>query len=131
MLDTTNLLWYSSVAVQLLFCLYLIWTRLAKSFPVFTTYLALSVLASLTAIYFMRGANGPRLPLSYTYYWLCAQPVLLVTQMAVGFEVHSSMWRDHRSVLRQTRPLLVFALLTALVSAAIPVRVELARAGAS
>jgi len=40
------------------------------------------------------------------------------------------MWRGHEAVVRQTRPLLLFSLLTALVSAAIPVRAELARAGA-
>jgi hypothetical protein len=34
------------------------------------------------------------------------------------------MWKDHLNVLRQTRPLLVFALLTAITSAAIPVRAE-------
>ena len=34
------------------------------------------------------------------------------------------MWKDHRDVLRKTRPLLVFALLTALTAAAIPLRSE-------
>lgn len=131
MLDTTNLLWYSSVAVQLLFCLYLIWIGLAKSFPIFTTYLALSVVASLGAIYFMRGAVGARLPLSYTYYWLCVEPLLLGAQIGVTFEVHSRMWAGHESVVKQTRPLVVFALLTALVAAALPVGTELHHADAS
>jgi hypothetical protein len=131
MLDTTYLLWYSSIVVQFLFCLYLVWTRLAKSYPVFTIYLAVSVLSSLCGIYFMRGANGPRLPLVYTYYWLCAQPVILLAQIAVTLEVHAGMWRGHEAVVRQTRPLLLFALLTALVSAGIPVRAELLRAGSS
>jgi hypothetical protein len=94
-------------------------------------YLAVSVLSSLCGIYFMRGANGPRLPLAYTYYWLCAEPVILLAQIAVTLEVHAGMWRGHEGVVRQTRPLLLFALLTALVSASIPVRAELLRAGAS
>jgi hypothetical protein len=131
MLDTTNVLWYASIAVQFLFCLYLIWTRSAKSYPTFTAYLAVSVTASLGAMYFMRGAIGARLPITYTYYWLCAEPVILLAQIAVAFEVHAGMWRGHESVVRQTRPLLLFALLTALVSAAIPVKAEVARAGAS
>lgn len=130
MLDTTNLLWYSSIGVQFLFCLYLIWTRLARAYPTFTVYLALSVAASLGAIYFMRGADGPRLPLAYSYYWLCAEPIVLLAQVAVTLEVHAAMWRGHESVVRQTRPLLLFSLLTALVAAGIPVRTELARAGA-
>jgi hypothetical protein len=131
MLDTTYLLWYSSIVVQFLFCLYLVWTRLAKSYPVFTIYLAVSVLSSLCGIYFMRGADGPRLPLAYTYYWLCAEPVILLAQIAVTLEVHAGMWKGHEAVVRQTRPLLLFALLTALVSAGIPVRAELLRAGSS
>jgi hypothetical protein len=131
MLDTTNLLWYSSITVQFLFCLYLIWTRLARSYPIFTIYLAVSVAASLSAIYFMRGAVGALLPLTYTYYWLFAEPVIILAQIAVTFEVHAGMWRGHESVVQQTRPLLLFALLTALVSAGIPVKAELARAGAS
>ncbi|HTC88159.1 MAG TPA: hypothetical protein VK686_07655 [Bryobacteraceae bacterium] len=131
MLDTTYLLWYSSIVVQFLFCLYLVWTRLAKSYPIFAIYLAVSVLSSLCGIYFMRGADGPRLPLAYTYYWLCAEPVILLAQIAVTLEVHAGMWRGHEAVVRQTRPLLLFALLTALVSAGIPVRAELARTGTS
>jgi hypothetical protein len=89
------------------------------------------VATSLGGIYFMRGADGPRLPLAYTYYWLGAEPVNLLAQVAVALEVHAAMWRGHESVIRQTRPLLFFALLTAVVSAAIPIRAELARAGAS
>jgi hypothetical protein len=131
MLDTTNLLWHSSIGVQFLFFLYLIWTRLAKSYPIFTAYLGVSVLASLGAIHFMQGAQGPRLPLSYTYYWLWAQPVLLLAQVAVVTEVHAGMWRGRETLVRQTRPLLLFALLTALVAAGIPVRTELARTGAA
>jgi hypothetical protein len=131
MIDTTNLLWYSSIAVQLLFCLHLVWSKLAKSYQVFTVYLGYSVLRDLAAIYFMRGAVGHRLPLTYTYFWLWTEPVLLVIQVGLAWEVHTKMWRDHRDVLRQTRPLLVFALLTALTAAAIPVRAEALRAGSS
>jgi hypothetical protein len=131
MIDTTNVLWYSSISVQFLFCLYLIWTRLGKAYPTFTAYLALSVIASLSGIYFMRGAIGARLPLSYTYYWLCAEPILALAQIAVVLEVHAGMWKGHEAIGRQMRPLLLFALLTALVSAAIPVRSEIARVGAS
>jgi hypothetical protein len=131
MLDTTNLLWYSSIAVELLFCLHLVWTKLAKSYPIFTACLGASVLRSLAALYFMRGAVGPRLPLSYTYFWLWDEPFWLLLQTAVAWEVHSKMWMDHREVLRKTRPLLVFALLTALTAAAIPLRAEAIRPGAS
>jgi hypothetical protein len=131
MIDTTNVLWYCSISVQFLFCVYLVWTRLGKGYPTFTAYLALSVVASLCGAYFMRGAIGARLPLSYTHYWLCAQPVILLAQIAVAFEVNAGMWRGQESIIRQMRPLLLFALLTALVSAAIPVRSELAHAGAS
>src|ERR1700733_6603620 len=131
MLDTTNLRWDGSITVQFLFCLYLLWTRVAKSFPTFTVYLAVSVVASLCGIYFMRGAEGARLPLAFTYYWLCAEPVLLLAQVAVTLEVHAGMWKGHQSVVRQTRPLLLFALLVALMAAGIPVKSELARTGAS
>jgi hypothetical protein len=131
MLDTTNLLWYSSIAVQFLFCLHLIWTKLARNYLVFTAYLGYSVLRDLAAIYFMRGAVGSRLPLTYTYFWLWTEPISLLLQIALVLEVHTKMWRDHRDVLRQTRPLLVFALLTALTAAAIPVRAEALRPGAS
>jgi hypothetical protein len=131
MIDTTNVLWYSSISVQFLFCLYLIWTRLGKSYPTFTAYLAVSVVASLCGIYFMQGAFGARLPLSYTYYWLCAEPVILLAQIAVVLEVNAGMWKGRESVVRQMRPFLLFALLTALISAAIPVKSEIAHASAS
>ena len=130
-MDTTNVLWYSSISVQFLFCVYLVWTRLAKSFPTFTGYLAVSVAASLCGIYFMRGAEGARLPLSYTYYWLYAEPVMLLAQVAVVLEVHAGMWKGHESIVRQMRPLLLFALLIALIAAAIPIRSEIARVGSS
>ena len=129
MLDTTYLLWYSSITVEFLFCLYLLWTQIARSYPVFTFCLACSVARALAAMYFMRGAIGARLPLSYTYFWLWSEPFWLLLQVAVALEVHTKMWKDHRAVLRQTRPLLIFALLTALVAASIPVKAELARAG--
>jgi hypothetical protein len=131
MIDTTNVLWYSSLIVQSLFCVYLVWTRLAKIYPAFAICLTFSVLRALAAMYFMRGAVGARLPLSYTYFWLWSEPFWLFVQLSVALEVHTKMWKEYASVLRQTRPLLMFALLTALVSAGIPVKTELARAGAS
>jgi len=131
MLETTNLLWYSSIAVELLFCLHLIWTKVAKTYPVFTTCLGYSVARAFAAIYFMRGAEGPRLPLRYTYFWLCSEPVWLMLMIAVAWEVHTKMWKTHRDVLRQTRPLLIFALLTAFTAAAIPLRAEARHAGAT
>jgi hypothetical protein len=131
MIDTTNVLWYSSISVEFLFCLYLVWTKMAKHYPVFTFCLGCSVLKSLAALYFMRGAHGPRLPLAYTYYWLWSQPLWLLLQVAVALEVHAKMWKDYRDVLRQTRPLLLFALLTALVAAAIPLRSESAHPATS
>src|SRR5580692_10163753 len=131
MLDTTNVLWYGEVTVEFLFCVYLVWTHLARIHPVFTACLGYSVLRSLAAMYFMRGAMGARLPLSYTYFWLWSEPFWLLLQIAVALEVHARMWKGHRAVLRQTRPLLWFAVLLALVSAAIPLRSEAARAGAS
>lgn len=124
MIDTTNVLWYSSISIEFLFCVYLVWTRVAKHYPIFTFCLGCSVLKSLAAMYFMRGAEGPRLPLSYTYFWLWSQPFWLLLQVAVALEVHAKMWKDYRAVLKQTRPLLLFALVTALVAAAIPLRSE-------
>jgi len=131
MLDSTNLLWYSTIAVQFLFCLHLIWTRLARDYRVFTAYLGYSVIRDLAAIYFMQGAVGRRLPLTYTYFWLWTEPPLLLLQVALAWEVHQKMWNSHRDVLRQTRPVLVFALLAALAGAAIPLRSEALHGGAS
>lgn len=131
MLETTNLLWYSSIAVEFLFCLHLIWTKLARSYPVFTVVLAYTVARDLASIYFMRGAVGSKLPLAYTYFWLWAEPVFLLLQIALVWEVHTKMWRRHRDVLRQSRPLLIFALATAVTAAAVPVRAEALRSGAS
>ncbi len=131
MIDTTNVVWYSAISVQFLFCLYLLWTRLAKTYPMFTACLGCDVLQSLAAMYFMRGAAGALLPLSYTYFWLWSEPFWLLLQIGVAFEVHSKIWKEHASVLRPTRALLLFALLTALVAAAIPLRSEAARAGSS
>src|SRR5690349_7417337 len=125
-----NLFWYSSVAVQLLFCIHLIWTRLSKNYPILTLYLACSVLGSLLAMFFMRGAQGARLPLSYTYFWLWTEPVLLLLQIAVALEVHSRMWTEHSAMVRPARSLLYFALLTALVFAALPLKAELNRSSA-
>ena len=122
-----NLFWYSSVAVQLLFCIHLVWTRLAKNYPIFTLYLGCSVVGSLAAVFFMRGAMGARLPLSYTYFWLWTEPVLLLLQIAVALEVHARMWAEHSSMVRPAKPLLYFALLVALVFAAIPLKAELSR----
>jgi cbb3-type cytochrome oxidase subunit 3 len=124
MLDTTNLVWYSSIAVEFLFCLHLIWSKVAKTYLIFTICLGFSVVRSLAAIYFMQGAVGPRLPLKYTYFWLWDEPFWLGLQIAVAWEVHKQMWKDHRDVLRQTRPLLIFAIVTAFTAAAIPVRSE-------
>jgi hypothetical protein len=122
-----NLFWYSSVAVQLLFCIHLVWTRLARNYPIFTLYLGCSVVGSLAAMFFMRGAMGARLPLSYTYFWLWTEPILLLLQIAVALEVHARMWTEHSALVRPARPLLFFALLTALVFAAIPLKVEISR----
>jgi hypothetical protein len=131
MLDTTNLVWYGSIGVELLFCLYLIWTKLARSYPMFTTCLAASVVRSLAAMYFMRGAVGARLPLTYTYFWLWSEPFWLLLQISVVLEVHTKMWNEHREVVRQTRPLLMFALLIALMAAGIPLRSAAVQDGTS
>jgi hypothetical protein len=131
MIDTTNVLWYSAISVQLLFCSYLLWTRLAKTYPMFTACLGCDVLRSLAALYFMRGSVGALLPLSYTYFWLWSEPFWLLLQIAVAFEVHTKIWKERASVLRQTRLLLLFALLTALVAAALSLRSEAAHAGTS
>ena len=111
MLDTTNLLWYGSIAVEFLFCLYLVWTKLAKSYPVFTVCLGCSVLRSLAAMYFMRGAVGARSPrpipisgfgpslfgccCSWPWHWKCTPRCGRITASSCG----------------KTRPLLLFALL--------------------
>ena len=87
MSEPTNIFWYSSVAVQFFFCVHLLWTRLAKNHPIFTLYLGAAVLRSLVAIKYTVAANGA-LPLSYTYFWLWSEPVLLLLQIAVALEVH-------------------------------------------
>jgi hypothetical protein len=131
MIDTSDVLWYSTLAVQTLFCAYLVWTHLAKNYPTFTASLGCGVLRSFAAMYFMKGAVGALLPLSYTYFWLWSEPFWLLLQIAVAFEVHAKIWKENASVLRHTRPLLLFALVTALAAAAIPLRTEATRAGTS
>jgi hypothetical protein len=131
MIDTTNVLWYCSISVQFLFCLYLVWTRLGKGYPTFTVCLGCAVLRSLAAMYFMRGAIGPRLPLSYTYFWLWSQPFWLLLLVAVALEVHSKIWKHHASVRQQTRLLLLFALVAALVFAGISLKSDIVHAGIS
>jgi hypothetical protein len=128
MSEPTNLFWYSSVTVQLLFCAHLLWTGLAKQHPVFTLYLGCAVGRSLAAFYFAAG-HGSVLPVSYTYFWLWSEPVLLLLQIAVTLEVHAGMWKEYASVVRPARPILFFLLLTAIVFAALPVKAELSRFG--
>ena len=128
MVGPTNVLWYSSVAVQLLFCVHLLWSRLAKKHPIFTAYLGYSVLRSLAAMHFTFKPNGA-LPISYTYFWLWSEPVLLLLQIAVALEVHSSLWKEYASMVQPVRPLVLFALLMALVAAALPLKAELGRFG--
>jgi hypothetical protein len=70
---------------------------------------------------------GARLPLSYTYFWLWTEPVLLLLQISVALEVHARMWAEHSTLVRPAKPLLYFALLIALVFAAIPLKAELSR----
>src|ERR1700731_3771098 len=129
MAGPTNVLWFSSVAVQLLFCIHLLWSRLATKHPIFTLYLGCSVLSSLLAVYFMSGANGALLPLSYTYFWLWAEPILLVLQIAVALEVHSALWKEYASMVQPVRPILSLALLVTIVAAAVVLKVELSRSG--
>ena len=131
MIHTTNVVWYGEISVQFLFCLYLVWTRLGRDFPTFTSCLACAVLRSVAAIYFMRGAVGALLPLSYTYFWLWSQPVWLLLLIAVALEVHRKIWKDQASVVRQTRPLLLVALLVAVTFAALPLRYSEANQTAS
>ena len=126
MVGPTNVLWYSSVAVQFLFCAHLLWTRLAKQHPIFTLYLGCAVVRSLGAVHYTIGSDGA-LPISYTYFWLWTEPILLLLQIGVALEVHAGLWREYGSMVRSARPLLVFSLLTALLFAALPVRAELSR----
>ncbi|HYL34811.1 MAG TPA: hypothetical protein VEV17_02735 [Bryobacteraceae bacterium] len=128
MAGPTNVLWYSSVAIQFLFCAHLVWTRLAKNHPIFTLYLGCSVLRSLGALHYTLKATGA-LPVAYTYFWLWTEPILLLLQIGVALEVHAGLWREYGSLVRSARPLLVFALLTAIVFAALPVGAELGRFG--
>jgi len=123
----TNVLWYSSVAVRFLFCAHLLWTRLAKAYPIFTLYLSCTVLRSVSAVHFMEGSRDGALPISYTYFWLWTEPVLILLQIGVALEVHAALWREYGAVIRSARSLLLFSLLTSLVFAALPVRAELSR----
>jgi len=129
MTGPTNLLWYSAVAIKFLFCLYLVWTRVAKKHPFLTLYLANAVLRSLGAMQFA-GIDGGALSQAYTYFWLWTEPVLLLLQIGVALEVHAALWKDYQTVAKSARPLLLFSLLTALLFAALPVSAELRRASA-
>ena len=129
MFEPTHVLWYGSLGISLLFCINLLWTGLAKRYPVFTVYVACSLLGSIPALYFMAKANGPRLPLAYTYFWLWSEPILLLLQTGVALEIHAALWKDEASIARSLRPLLFFSLLTAIVFAATPIRSELLRSG--
>lgn len=128
MSDSTNVFWYSSVTVQLLFCAHLLWTGLAKKNPVFTTYLGCSVARSLGAFYFTAGF-GSVLPISYTYFWMWSEPVLLLLQIAVTLEVHSGLWKEYAHIVRPAKLVLYFLLLTAILFAAVPLKAELSRFG--
>ncbi len=126
MTGPTNILWYCSVGIQFLFCLHLLATKLAKHHPIFTLYLGCSVLRSLGAMHYTVLPGGA-LPISYTYFWLWTEPVLLLLQVGLTFEVHAGLWKDYRAIAKPARPLLLFSLLTALVFAALPLSVELRR----
>jgi hypothetical protein len=126
MTGPTNVLWYSSVAIQFLFCANLLWTRLAKKHPIFTLYLGCAVLRSLGAVQFHPNANGA-FTRSYTYFWLWTEPILLLLQIGVAFEVHAGLWKEYQGIIKSARPLLVFSLLTAFLFAALPLSAELRR----
>jgi hypothetical protein len=116
------------VAVQLLFCAHLLWTGLAKKHPIFTLYLGCAVLRSIGAFYFTFGF-GSVLPISYTYFWLWSEPVLLLLQIAVTLEVHSGMWKEYAHVVTPPRTVMFFLLMTAIVFAAVPLKAELSHFG--
>ena len=126
MTGPTNILWYSAVAIKLLFCLYLVWTKLVKRHPIFALYLGCAVLRSLGAMQFPALADGA-LSRSYTYFWLWTEPVLLLLQVGVALEVHGALWKNHRTMAKSARPLLLFSLLTALLFAALPASAEIRR----
>ncbi len=129
MTGPTNILWYSAVAIKFLFCVYLVWSRLARKHPFLTLYLAFAVLRSLGAMHFAGLSNGA-LSQSYTYFWLWTEPLLLLLQVGVALEVHSALWNDYQAVAKSARPLLLVSLLTALLFAALPVSAELRRSSA-
>lgn len=124
----THILWYSSVAVQFLFCAHLLWSRLARKHPFFTLYLGCSVVRSLGAMHFSVMAGGS-LPISYTYFWLWTEPVLLLLQLEVALEVHSSLWKDYERVTNLGLPLLLAGIFGALVLAAAPVAGQIGESG--
>jgi hypothetical protein len=126
--EPTKLFWYSSVIVQALFCAHLLWTGLAKKHPVFTLYLGCAVARSVAAFFFTLGYNGA-LPISYTYFWLWSEPILIILQIAVTLEVHSGIWKDNTGVGKPVRTFLFFLLLMAILFAAIPLKAELGRFG--
>lgn len=129
MTEPTNLFWYSSVAVQFLFCVHLLWTGLGKRHPVFTLYLGCAVVRSVAAFFLTAGFNGA-LPMSYTYFWLFSEPVLLLLQIAVTLEVSSSLWKEYAPVTKPARSVLLILLLAAILFAAVPLKAELSRVGA-
>src|SRR5271156_2171500 len=98
MLDTTNLLWYGSIAVELLFCLHLIWTKLARTYPVFTVTLGYAVARDLAAIYFMRGAIGPKLPLLHVLLALVRAVLAAASDCARVGSAHKNVERPSRCI---------------------------------
>src|SRR5215472_8699321 len=128
MLEPTNLFWYSSVAIQFLLCVHLLWTGLARNHPKFTLYLGCAVVRSVVAVSLTAGFNGA-LPISYTYFWLSSEPVVWMLQIAVTLEVHSGMWRESAMAAKPARSKLFVLLLTSIIFAAIPLKVELSRFG--
>jgi hypothetical protein len=80
------------------------------------------------AFYFTAG-YGSALPISYTYFWMWSEPVLLLLQIAVTLEVHTGLWKEYAHVVRPAKLVLFFLLLTAFLFAAVPLKAELSRFG--
>ncbi len=125
MLDTTNLLWYGSIAVELLFCLYLDLDEARRSYPIFTVCLGCSVARALRRdLLYARRRRARAFLFATLTSGFGLSPSGCSCRSRVALEVHTKMWKEHGEVLRKTRPLLLFALVTALTAAAIPLRSE-------
>lgn len=128
MFSVTRALWYASLIVQGALIARLFWTRLSATYPFFTTYLIAAMTRSVFASVYQTGRNGA-LPLDYTYFWMATEPISLLLQAAVTWEIHIQLTAAEPRNGAVGRRVLLLALLAAIIVAALPFKAELSRIG--